>query len=64
MRSLVTTSGQRLYIGHVVPQLDGRVRYLCAETEGAARDIAAAIRRDPAMIDGVRCITVDGRSAR
>lgn len=57
---ITTTSGRMLYVGHAVPQVDGGVRYLCAETEREARDLAETIRRDPAMIDYVRCIPVDG----
>jgi hypothetical protein len=61
MKTITTTSGRRLYVGHVVPQVDGGVRYLCAETARGAREIADAIRLDPAMINGVSCIPVDGR---
>lgn len=62
MRTIKTTDGQILYVGHAVPQVDGGVRYLCAETEARAREIATVIRRDPAMIDGgIKCIIVDRR---
>lgn len=64
MRTITTTTGQRLYVGHAVRQIDGGVRYLCAETEAEAEEIAEAIRQDPAMIDGVDCIPVDGRRMR
>lgn len=61
MKTIKTTTGRRLYVGYAVPQIDGGVRYLCAETEREAREITEEIRRDPAMIDGVACIPVDGR---
>jgi hypothetical protein len=59
MRTITTTLGRVLYVGHAVRQAGGGVRYLCAETTSEARTIAEAIRRDPAMVDAVRCIPVD-----
>lgn len=61
MRLITTTSGRAYYVAHVVPQIDGGVRYLCAKTKRAAEEIAETIRRDPAMIDAVRCVVVNGK---
>lgn len=64
MRALETTAGRLLYVGHAIRQIDGGVRYLCAETEAGAEQIAEAIRLDPAMVDGVECIPVAGAARR
>jgi|GEM_PF-5765190 len=61
MRVIRTRDGLELYSGYAVPQVDGGYRHLCATTQREARAIREAIMRDPSMVDGVKCITVDSR---
>lgn len=61
MRKIKTTDGQTLFVGWTIPQAGGGVRHLCADTKARADEIRTAIARDPAMVDGVKAITVDGK---
>lgn len=56
-----TTSGDTLYVAWRVPQVDGGIRLLCAQTAREARRMRETIRLDSAMADHVGAIPVDRR---
>jgi hypothetical protein len=61
-KTIRTTSGHTLYVVTTIPQVDGSIRYICAETERDARDAAERIRHDPAVIDYLKLIPVTVQS--
>jgi hypothetical protein len=43
-----------MYIVTRIPQIDGSIRFVGASSRRVQREWQAAIRSDPAMIDGIR----------